>query len=60
MEQNSIVMSYMFRCTVEPNGCSRVLIRQIASGEERHFSNLEAAFDYIRTQIKAAQDGSEQ
>jgi hypothetical protein len=60
MEQNSIVMSYMVRCTVEPNGCFRVFTRQIANGEEHHFTSLEDAFDYIGQQMKEAQDGSDQ
>jgi hypothetical protein len=55
MEQNSIVMSYMVRCCLEPNGCFRVLVRQIASGEERHFTSLQDATDYIGRQMKAAQ-----
>jgi hypothetical protein len=58
MEQNSIVMSYMVRCCLEPNGCFRVLTRQITSGEEHHFTSLEDAADYIQRQMKAAQDGS--
>lgn len=60
MDQNSIVMSYMIRCTLEANGCFRVFIRQIANGEEHHFSSLEDAFDYIQRQMKAAQDESDQ
>jgi len=55
MDQNSIVMSYMVRCCLEPNGCFRVLIRQIVSGEERHFISLQDAFEYIGNQMKATQ-----
>lgn len=60
MEQNSIVMSFMVRCCLEPNGSFRVLVRQVASGEERHFAGLKEATEYIDRQMKAPQGGPAQ
>jgi len=56
MDKNSIVMSYMVRYCLEPNGCCRVLVRQIASGEERSFTDLKAAADYIQRQMQLAKE----
>jgi hypothetical protein len=56
MDKNSIVMSYMVRYCLEPNGCCRVLVRQIASGEERSFTDLKDATDYIQRQMQGAKE----
>lgn len=48
-------MSFMVRCTIEANGCFRVLTRQIQSGEERHFTSLEDAAGYMQEQLQAEQ-----
>lgn len=49
-------MSYMLRYCLEPNGCCRVLVRQIASGEERNFTDLKDATDFIQRQMQIAKE----
>lgn len=49
-------MSYMLRYCLEPNGCCRVLVRQIASGEERSFTDLKDATDFIQRQMQGAKE----
>lgn len=56
MEHNSVVMSFLVRCMLEANGCFRVLTRNIANGEEKHFTSLEDAAEYIQRQLKAAKE----
>lgn len=56
MDKGSIVMSYMLRYCLEPNGCCRVLVRQIASGEERNFTDLKDATDFIQRQMQIAKE----
>ncbi len=55
MEHNSIVMSFMIRCSLEANGRFRVLTRNIANGEERQFISLEDAAGYIKRQLREVQ-----
>ena len=52
MEKASAVTSYMLRCCRDQNdGLLSVYLRQVQSGEEKYFSSLEDAMDFIKLQI---------
>lgn len=57
MEKASAVTSYMLRCCRDQNdGLLSVYLRQVQSGEEKYFSSLEDAMDFIRIQVAPDQE----
>ena len=57
VEKTSAVTSYMLRCCRDQSdGLLSVHLRQVQSGEEKYFSSLEDAMDFIKLQVAPDQE----
>lgn len=52
MDKNSIVVSYLVRCTEAADGSFRVYVHQVQSGEESYFATFDEALAFMKEEWK--------
>lgn len=57
VEKASAIISYMLRCCRDQSeGLLSVYLRQVQSGDEKYFSSLEDAMEFIKLQVTPDQE----